>query len=69
MARRLKPDLRRLGEPFPERIVEAISIADLPERRESSRNLAQPMSLSGRVSAQDQPQRGPKVYSLHQLAL
>src|SRR5947207_9597254 len=29
--RRLKADLRRLGEAFPERIVEAIPIAGLPE--------------------------------------
>ncbi len=31
MVRRLKADLRRLGEAFPERIIEAIRIADLPE--------------------------------------
>ena len=31
MVRRLKADLRRLGEAFPERIVEAIRIAGLPE--------------------------------------
>src|SRR6202035_1512146 len=31
MVRRLKADLRRLGEAFPERIVEPISIAGLPE--------------------------------------
>jgi superfamily II DNA or RNA helicase len=31
MVRRLKGDLRRLGEAFPERIVEAIPIAGLPE--------------------------------------
>ena len=31
MVRRLKSDLRRLGEAFPERKVEAISIASLPE--------------------------------------
>jgi hypothetical protein len=31
MVRRLKADLRRLGEAFPERIVEPIRIADLPE--------------------------------------
>jgi ERCC4-related helicase len=31
MVRRLKADLRRLGEAFPERIVEAIPIAGLPE--------------------------------------
>ena len=30
MVRRLKSDLRRLGEPFPERIVEPIPIVDLP---------------------------------------
>jgi SNF2 family DNA or RNA helicase len=32
MVRRLKADLRRLGEAFPERIVEAIRIAGLPEK-------------------------------------
>lgn len=31
MVRRLKADLRRLGEAFPERIIEAVSIAGLPE--------------------------------------
>ena len=31
MVRRLKADLRRLGEAFPERIIEAVRIADLPE--------------------------------------
>jgi SNF2 family DNA or RNA helicase len=31
MVRRLKADLRRLGEAFPERIVEAVRIAGLPE--------------------------------------
>jgi ERCC4-related helicase len=31
MVRRLKADLRRLGEAFPERIIEAIRIAGLPE--------------------------------------
>jgi SNF2 family DNA or RNA helicase len=31
MVRRLKTDLRRLGEAFPERIIEAIRIAGLPE--------------------------------------
>ncbi len=31
MVRRLKTDLRRLGEAFPERIIEAVRIADLPE--------------------------------------
>lgn len=31
MVRRLKADLRRLGEAFPERIIEAIRIDDLPE--------------------------------------
>lgn len=31
MVRRLKADLRRLGEAFPERIVEPVSIAGLPE--------------------------------------
>jgi hypothetical protein len=31
MVRRLKVDLRRLGEAFPERIIEAVRIADLPE--------------------------------------
>lgn len=31
MVRRLKADLRRLGEAFPERIIEAIPIAGLPE--------------------------------------
>src|SRR6266700_3650671 len=31
MVRRLKTDLRRLGEAFPERKVEAIPIADLPD--------------------------------------
>jgi ERCC4-related helicase len=31
MVRRLKSDLRRLGEAFPERIIEAVRIADLPE--------------------------------------
>ncbi|MEE7506812.1 DISARM system SNF2-like helicase DrmD [Methylobacterium mesophilicum] len=30
MVRRLKDDLRRLGQPFPERVVEPIRIADLP---------------------------------------
>jgi ERCC4-related helicase len=31
MVRRLKSDLRRLGEAFPERIIEAVRIKDLPE--------------------------------------
>ncbi len=31
MVRRLKADLRRLGEAFPERIIEAVSIAGLRE--------------------------------------
>lgn len=31
MVRRLKADLRRLGEAFPERIIEAVRIGDLPE--------------------------------------
>ena len=31
MVRRLKVDLRRLGEAFPERIIEAVRIAGLPE--------------------------------------
>ncbi len=31
MVRRLKADLRRLGEAFPERIIEAVRIKDLPE--------------------------------------
>lgn len=31
MVRRLKADLRRLGEAFPERVIEPISIGDLPE--------------------------------------
>jgi DNA-binding CsgD family transcriptional regulator len=31
MVRRLKADLRRLGEAFPERIIEAVSLAGLPE--------------------------------------
>ena len=31
MVRRLKADLRRLGEAFPERIIEAVRISDLPE--------------------------------------
>jgi len=31
MGRRLKADLHRLGEAFPERVVEAISIDGLPE--------------------------------------
>ena len=31
MVRRLKADLRRLGEAFPERIIEAVRIAGLPE--------------------------------------
>ena len=31
MVRRLKSDLRRLGEAFPERIIETVRIAGLPE--------------------------------------
>ena len=31
MVRRLKPDLRRLGEAFPERIIEAVRIGGLPD--------------------------------------
>jgi hypothetical protein len=31
MVRRLKSDLRRLGEAFPERVIDPISIADLPD--------------------------------------
>ena len=33
MVRRLKEDLRRLGQPFPERIVEPIQISGLPRTR------------------------------------
>jgi SNF2 family DNA or RNA helicase len=43
MVRRLKTDLRRLGEAFPERIIEAVSIAGLPEETpelELARHLA-----------------------------
>ena len=40
MVRRLKADLRRLGEAFPERMVEPIPIAGLPGRRARARSLA-----------------------------
>jgi SNF2 family DNA or RNA helicase len=47
MVRRLKADLRRLGEAFPERIVEAIPIAGLPED-------APELELARRLAAYDE---------------
>src|ERR1051326_493373 len=61
MVRRLKADLRRLGQAFPERIVEAIPIAGLPEdapELELWRRLAAYGELRSRRIGALPPQRG-----------
>ena len=46
MVRRLKADLRRLGEVFPERIIEAVRITDLPDEAPEL-DLASPLAAYG----------------------
>jgi hypothetical protein len=54
MVRRLKSDLRRLGEAFPERKVETISIAGLPDN-------APELDLRRRGAVADNVSTGPAV--------